>query len=463
MSTNYTVAPVSGTNLETGINDNLNNIKTDLERGLSRFGNDAFGSNAMQATLDMNSNRVINLQDATTDSEPMTKRQHNTVVSDITAVTTANLSSAVSALNAANNNDTTKTWKGAVRAATTANITLSAPQTIDGVAVIAGDRVLVKDQTAGADNGIYVVAAGTWTRSTDMNSSALAPTGATVHVAEGTVNANITYQLQTNTPITLGATALTFGNIATLAPSAVTNTQLAGSIAFSKMDANFRADAKVYGTLENVLIYTANATWTKPAGLRFIEVEVQAGGGAGGGTAATTLSNGSCGSGGSAGGYAYKKILASSLGATEAATVGAAGVGVAGGTGGTGGNSSFGAHCSTTGGQGGPSISAGTTAISGASPVVGTATGGNINISGQAGGRSGRHNINFLITGNGGDSTLGKGGVGGPIATNGNVLVGNVGAGYGAGGSGTGITQLVAAAAAGGNGSPGIVIVKEYF
>jgi hypothetical protein len=61
-------------------------------------------------------------------------------------------------------------WKQPVVAATTANITLSGAQTIDTVPVVAGDRVLVKDQTAPAENGIYIVAAGAWSRSPDANS-----------------------------------------------------------------------------------------------------------------------------------------------------------------------------------------------------------------------------------------------------------------------------------------------------
>lgn len=59
--------------------------------------------------------------------------------------------------------------KNPVKCATTANITLSGTQTIDGVSVIAGDRVLVKDQTDAEDNGIYVVSASAWSRSTDAN------------------------------------------------------------------------------------------------------------------------------------------------------------------------------------------------------------------------------------------------------------------------------------------------------
>jgi hypothetical protein len=59
--------------------------------------------------------------------------------------------------------------KASCRVATTANIALSGTQTIDGVAVIAGDRVLVKNQSTASQNGIYVVAAGSWARSSDTN------------------------------------------------------------------------------------------------------------------------------------------------------------------------------------------------------------------------------------------------------------------------------------------------------
>ena len=59
--------------------------------------------------------------------------------------------------------------KPSVRAATTANITLSGTQTIDGVPVSVGQRVLVKNQTATNENGIYVAAAGAWTRAPDAD------------------------------------------------------------------------------------------------------------------------------------------------------------------------------------------------------------------------------------------------------------------------------------------------------
>ena len=100
--------------------------------------------------------------------------------------------------------------KDSVRVATTANITLSGTQTIDGVTVAAGDRVLVKDQSTGSQNGIYVVAASAWSRADDANVSAEVTAGLFVFVEEGTANGDNGFVLTTNQPITLDTTALTF-------------------------------------------------------------------------------------------------------------------------------------------------------------------------------------------------------------------------------------------------------------
>lgn len=100
--------------------------------------------------------------------------------------------------------------KASCRVASTANLTLSGEQTIDGVAVVAGDRVLVKNQTDAEDNGIYVCASGAWTRSADANSSADVTAGMYTFIAEGTANADSRWVLTTNDPIVLGTTALVF-------------------------------------------------------------------------------------------------------------------------------------------------------------------------------------------------------------------------------------------------------------
>ena len=106
-------------------------------------------------------------------------------------------------------------FKALVRAATTANITLSGAQTIDGVSVVAGDRVLVKNQSTGANNGIYVAAAGAWARASDADASAEVTAGLSVPVTEGTVNGGRVWMLSTPDPITLGTTALTFTRVDT--------------------------------------------------------------------------------------------------------------------------------------------------------------------------------------------------------------------------------------------------------
>lgn len=105
-------------------------------------------------------------------------------------------------------------WKNSVRAATTASITLSGTQTIDGVACIAGNRVLVKNQGTASQNGIYVVAAGAWSRSADALADADVTSGLTVFVSEGTTNGGKNFQLTTADPITVGATSLTFAALA---------------------------------------------------------------------------------------------------------------------------------------------------------------------------------------------------------------------------------------------------------
>lgn len=101
-------------------------------------------------------------------------------------------------------------YKASVRVATTANIALTGEQTIDGVAVVAGDRVLVMAQTAGAENGIYDAAAGAWARATDADTAGDLTSGVLVPVETGTSNADTIWMLTTDGAITIGTTALTW-------------------------------------------------------------------------------------------------------------------------------------------------------------------------------------------------------------------------------------------------------------
>jgi phage-related tail fiber protein len=104
--------------------------------------------------------------------------------------------------------------KQSVRVAAITNVVLNGAQQIDGVAVIAGDRVLVANQTLAKDNGLWIVTNGDWVRATDANSSAKVTPGLTVMVEEGTANGDSLWHLTTNAPITLGSTALTFKMLA---------------------------------------------------------------------------------------------------------------------------------------------------------------------------------------------------------------------------------------------------------
>jgi hypothetical protein len=105
--------------------------------------------------------------------------------------------------------------KSSVRVATVSNIDLSADlengDSIDGVTLATGDRVLVKNQTSGAENGIYVVvASGAASRAVDANSDADVTAGMFTFVEEGTVNADSGWVLTTNDTITLDSTSLSF-------------------------------------------------------------------------------------------------------------------------------------------------------------------------------------------------------------------------------------------------------------
>lgn len=101
------------------------------------------------------------------------------------------------------------------RVATTANITLSGEQTIDGVAVVEDDRVLVKDQTDTTENGIYAASTGSWTRSLDADGANDLVTGSLVLVTAGTVGAQNVFQVSGPAPITPGTTALTISAVLT--------------------------------------------------------------------------------------------------------------------------------------------------------------------------------------------------------------------------------------------------------
>jgi hypothetical protein len=97
--------------------------------------------------------------------------------------------------------------KALVKAATTANITLSGEQTIDGVSVVAGDRVLVKSQTTASQNGIYEVGAGAWSRAADQDAWGEVP-GAFVFIEQGTDLHDTGWVCTSDQSGTIGTTAI---------------------------------------------------------------------------------------------------------------------------------------------------------------------------------------------------------------------------------------------------------------
>lgn len=110
-------------------------------------------------------------------------------------------------------------WKQTVKVATTANGALATAyengDTVDGVVLSTGDRILLKDQSAGAENGIYTVnASGAPSRATDADSGSEL-VGAAVFVEQGTANADKAF-VCTNNSITLGSTAVVFTAFATV-------------------------------------------------------------------------------------------------------------------------------------------------------------------------------------------------------------------------------------------------------
>ena len=156
-------------------------------------------------------------------------------------------------------------WKDTVRAATTANITLSAPQTIDGVSVIAGERVLVKNQSTASANGIYLVAAGAWTRALDADTDQEL-LNAAVFVSEGTTLADTAWVMTANLPITVNTTSLPWvqfaGTGGSVPPNRLINTTApvtgGGDLSTDRTIAVSAATESAVGVVE--LASTAEAT-----------------------------------------------------------------------------------------------------------------------------------------------------------------------------------------------------------
>lgn len=147
-------------------------------------------------------------------------------------------------------------FKQSVTASTTANITLSGTQTIDGVSVVAGDRVLVKNQTTQSQNGIYIVSASSWFRADDANTWNELVSAFTFSEG-GSTQADTSWVCTVDKGGTLGSTAVTFVQFgAGTSYTAGTGLSLAGN-QFSIT--NTAVTAGTYGGASKALTATVNA------------------------------------------------------------------------------------------------------------------------------------------------------------------------------------------------------------
>lgn len=154
----------------------------------------ADGTRAFTGNVSMGSNRITALADPSASTDAATKAYVDGLIQGFD-------------------------WKQSVRAATTTNGSLStafaAGQVIDGVTLVTGNRILIKNQTNGAENGIYTVnATGAPTRASDANASSSMTAGVTVFISEGTTLGNSSWSITTDDTITLGTTPITFTQVA---------------------------------------------------------------------------------------------------------------------------------------------------------------------------------------------------------------------------------------------------------
>lgn len=309
----------------------------------------------------------------------------------------------------------------------TGTVTLSAPQSIGTASSPTFGGI-----TLGALNGNLRATAGV--------------------VSTGTVS--LTTEVSGVLPIANGGTATS------VAPTAGQMLIGNGSGGYSFVASSSLGASSAAGTIQVFTTSTVTSTWTKPANLKWVIIEA-CGGGGGGGGANRSGGTFAASAGGGGGGCGQRTLAAASLGATEVVTVGAKGTGGSGATpdaGTAGATSSLGSLLSCSGGGGG----AAATNLSGtAGGTGGTCTSADVNIPGEAGnpGYFGVANVGF--GGAGGSSQMGRGG-NIPGSSSGTTNTAVAGTGYGAGGSGN-IRQNTGGNNAGEAGTPGIVIVHEYY
>ena len=164
------------------------------------------GSVAFTGNQSMGGNSLTNLATPSASTDAATKGYIDTAISNLNSLFDA---------------------KGSIKVATTTNGTLATAyangQTVDSIVLATNDRILIKNQSSQAENGIYIVnASGAPTRATDMDVWSEVP-GAFVAVEEGTANADTIWLCTSNQGGTLNSTAITFQQIPTTAGLSNTN------------------------------------------------------------------------------------------------------------------------------------------------------------------------------------------------------------------------------------------------
>lgn len=403
--------------------------------------------------------------------------------------------------------------KTAVVVATTANITLSGLQTISGVTLTEGDRVLVKNQSTTTQNGIYNASATAWTRATDWNDQNDAVNGMLVLDAN---DDTAVYRVTFTGTYDIDTTVCTFTNInaafvadaeaaqaaaetaetnAETAQAAAEVAQAAAEVAEANATALLAASIKRDGSntpsanlpmnnlrhtgcgnavndtdyatlgqlkskMPNRRVVTASETYTPSASVRAIYFQAVGGGGGGGGVDGQGESKAACSSGGGAGGYCDLFIDFADLEESYTITVGAAGTAGSAGAnnGGTGGTTtivSVSVNMSAGGGGAGIGMLADNASLNLFGSRGGAASGGDINARGASSTLASVEGGNRESASTSGSSFFGGGE---PTA---DAATGYTATTYGAGGGGTSVVNATDNYA-GGAGGAGVVIITEY-
>jgi hypothetical protein len=116
--------------------------------------------------------------------------------------------------------------KAPVLAASTGNLTLSGLQTVDGISLAEGDRVLAKDQSDATANGIYAASTSGWQREPDFDGANDVAQGTLVYVATGTINGGMAFKVTTAGDIVIGTSSIVFAPF--LLPQPMVRSYLAG-------------------------------------------------------------------------------------------------------------------------------------------------------------------------------------------------------------------------------------------